>query len=69
VLLRLPDAAPDRQIVRDAMAAGMGPSALSVWYATPSRALSGLLLGVATAPESRLASSCSRLFEIIERYR
>jgi len=69
VLLRLPDGAPDRQIVREAMAVGMGPSPLSVWFATPSRALSGLLLGVATAPEARLASSCRQLFEIIERYR
>jgi GntR family transcriptional regulator/MocR family aminotransferase len=69
VLLRLPDGAPDKQIVHDAMARGMGPSPLSVWFATPSRALSGLLLGVATAPEARLASSCRQLFEIIELYR
>jgi len=69
VLLRLPDGAPDERIVRDLMTAGMAPSPLSVWFATPSRTLRGLLLGVATAPEARVASSCRRLFEIIERYR
>jgi GntR family transcriptional regulator/MocR family aminotransferase len=68
VLLRLPDGAPDVQIVRDAMTIGMAPSPLSAWFATPSWALPGLLLGVATAPEQHLATSCRRLFEIIDRY-
>jgi GntR family transcriptional regulator / MocR family aminotransferase len=68
VLLRLPDGAPDVQIVRDAKTVGMAPSPLSAWFATPSRALSGLLLGVATAPEPYLATSCRRLFKIIDRY-
>ncbi|WP_435529796.1 PLP-dependent aminotransferase family protein [Paraburkholderia caribensis] len=69
VLLRLPDGAPDVRIVREAMTAGMGPSPLSVWFANPSWTLPGLLLGVATAPEQHLATSCQRLFEIIDRYR
>jgi GntR family transcriptional regulator/MocR family aminotransferase len=68
VLLRLPDGAPDVQIAREAMAFGMAPSPLSAWFATPSCALPGLLLGVATAPEPYLATSCRRLFEIIDRY-
>ncbi|MFC0401377.1 PLP-dependent aminotransferase family protein [Paraburkholderia rhizosphaerae] len=68
ILLRLPDGAPDVQIARDAMALGMAPSPLSTWFATPSWALPGLLLGVATAPEPQLAASCRRLFEIIDRY-
>lgn len=68
ILLRLPDGAPDVQIVREAMTFGMAPSPLSAWFATPSRTLSGLLLGVATAPEPYLATSCRRLFEIIDRY-
>jgi GntR family transcriptional regulator/MocR family aminotransferase len=66
VLVRLPDGAPDVQIVRKAMAVGMAPSPLSVWFAQPSWARSGLLLGVATAPEQHLATSCRRLFEIID---
>jgi GntR family transcriptional regulator/MocR family aminotransferase len=68
VLLRLPDGAPDVQIAREAMTVGMAPSPLSAWFATPSWALPGLLLGVATAPESYVARSCRRLFEIIDRY-
>jgi GntR family transcriptional regulator/MocR family aminotransferase len=69
VLLRLPDNAPDVRIVREAMTVGMAPSPLSVWFANPSWTLPGLLLGVATAPEKHLATSCQRLFEIIDRYR
>jgi GntR family transcriptional regulator/MocR family aminotransferase len=68
VLLRLPDGAPDVQIAREAMAVGMAPSPLSAWFATPSSALPGLLLGIATAPEPHVAKSCQRLFEIIDRY-
>ncbi|MGO4305564.1 PLP-dependent aminotransferase family protein [Cupriavidus sp. RAF12] len=68
ILLRLPDGAPDVQIAREAMNFGMAPSPLSAWFATPSWALPGLLLGVATAPEPHLATSCCRLFEIIDRY-
>jgi GntR family transcriptional regulator/MocR family aminotransferase len=68
VLLRLPDGAPDVQIAREAMTVGMAPSPLSTWFATPSWALSGLLLGVATAPEPHVARSCRRLFDIIERH-
>jgi GntR family transcriptional regulator/MocR family aminotransferase len=69
VLLRLPDGAPDVRIVREAMTVGMAPSPLSVWFGTPSWALPGLLLGVATAPEQHLPTACRRLFEIIDRYR
>jgi GntR family transcriptional regulator/MocR family aminotransferase len=69
VLLRLPDGAPDVEIVRQARTMGIGPSPLSPWFANASRALPGVLLGVATAPEPQLATACRRLFEIIDRYR
>ena len=36
VLLKLPDGAPDVQIVREALAHGIAPSTLYAWYATPS---------------------------------
>lgn len=68
VLLRLPDGAPDEQIVREAMTMNMAPSPLSVWFADRAWMLPGLLLGVATAPEQYVAESCRRLFEIIDRY-
>jgi GntR family transcriptional regulator / MocR family aminotransferase len=69
VLLRLPDGAPDVQIAREAHAMGMAPSPLSKWFATPSRARSGLLLGVATAPLPRVETSCRQLFELVDRFR
>jgi len=65
VLLRLPDGASDTKIVREAMANGMAPSPLSAWYANRSWTQTGLLLGVATAPEQHVAAACRRLFEII----
>ncbi|MGY2337764.1 MocR-like pyridoxine biosynthesis transcription factor PdxR [Pseudomonas sp. SDO5532_S415] len=68
VLLKLPDGSSDVQIVQEAMTFGMAPSPLSAWFASPSASSSGLLLGVATAPEQSLDTSCSRLFEIIERH-
>jgi GntR family transcriptional regulator/MocR family aminotransferase len=68
VLLRLPHGISDVEIIREAKTFGMAPSPLSMWFATPSWAQSGLLLGVATAPEPHLASSFRRLFEIIDRY-
>ena len=68
VLLRLPDGAPDVQIAHAAKSFGMAPSPFSAWFASPSSALPGLLLGVATAPEAQVAASCGRLFEIIDRH-
>jgi GntR family transcriptional regulator/MocR family aminotransferase len=68
VLVRLPDGAPDAQIVREAKTIGLAPSPLSAWFGTPSWASPGLLLGVATAPEEHVATSCRQLFEIIDRY-
>ncbi len=62
VLLRLPEGAPDVRIVREAMAVGLAPSQLSAWFANSAWTLSGLLLGVATAPEQHVATSCRRLF-------
>jgi GntR family transcriptional regulator / MocR family aminotransferase len=68
ILLRLPDGSPDMRMVRELRTVGLSPSPLSAWFAMPSWALPGLLLGVATAPEAQVAASCRRLFEIIDRY-
>jgi GntR family transcriptional regulator/MocR family aminotransferase len=68
VLLKLPDGAPDAEIVREAKTVGMAPSPLSAWFGTLSWAAPGLLLGVATAPEQHVATSCRQLFEIIDRH-
>ncbi|WP_164841680.1 PLP-dependent aminotransferase family protein [Sinorhizobium meliloti] len=69
VLVRLPDGAPDVAIARETLAFGMAPASLSVWYASPNSAKSGLLLGLATAPQRHLARSCDRLLGIIEASR
>ncbi|WP_331371332.1 MocR-like pyridoxine biosynthesis transcription factor PdxR [Sinorhizobium chiapasense] len=68
VLLRLPDGAPDVAIARETLAFGMAPAPLSVWYASPESAKSGLLLGLATAPQRQLGRSWDRLKGIIGRF-
>ncbi|WP_395678074.1 PLP-dependent aminotransferase family protein [Inquilinus sp.] len=68
VLLRLPAGAPDLPIAREALPFGLAPAPLSLWYADAAAAQSGLLLGVATAPQKQLAKSCDRLFGIIDRF-
>lgn len=69
LLLLLPDGPADVQIAREAVAFGLAPSPLSLWFADAKAARAGLLLGVATAPERHVAASCSRLFDIIERHK
>ncbi|TXR46654.1 PLP-dependent aminotransferase family protein [Phyllobacterium endophyticum] len=65
VLLRLPNNVSDLSIARDALAFGMAPVPLSVWYASPDSAQSGLLLGLGTTPQRQLARSCEQLDGII----
>jgi len=68
ILLKLPDGVSDAQVVREAVLNGMAPSPFSSWFGTPSWTLQGLLLGIATSPESQVAAACDRLFEIIDRF-
>ena len=68
-LLPLPDGALDQAIAREMLAFGLAPAPLSLWYASAASARSGLLLGIATAPQQHLARSCDRLFGIIDRIR
>ncbi|VVE25885.1 GntR family transcriptional regulator [Pandoraea iniqua] len=69
VLVRLPDDVSDVDVARELLTYGLGPAALSPWYVTPETARSGLLLGVATAPETNLARSSARLADVIRRLR
>jgi GntR family transcriptional regulator/MocR family aminotransferase len=69
VLLRLPDGTADLAIARETPAFGIAPAPLSVWYASPASARSGLLLGIATSPQKHIARSCDRLLEIADRFR
>jgi len=68
VLLRLPEGVSDLSIAREASFFGMAPSPLSVWFASPASAPSGLLLGLATVQQRHLARSCDRLKEIVKRF-
>ena len=67
VLLALPEGCPDLAIARECLPFGMSPAPLSTWYALPEAARSGLLLGVATAPERHVERSCDRLRSIVRR--
>jgi GntR family transcriptional regulator/MocR family aminotransferase len=66
-LLHLPDGSRDLAIARECLPFGMAPAPLSTWYASPESARTGLLLGVATAPERHVERSCDRLHEIVRR--
>jgi GntR family transcriptional regulator/MocR family aminotransferase len=63
-LLGLPNGVPDLAIAREMPGFGLAPTPLSVWYASPASARSGLLLGIATSPQKHLARSCDRLLEV-----
>jgi GntR family transcriptional regulator/MocR family aminotransferase len=67
VLLWLPAGAQDQPIARALVPLGLAPTPLSIWYASPTSARPGLLLGVATAPQKHLARSCDTLRAVIER--
>jgi GntR family transcriptional regulator/MocR family aminotransferase len=67
VLLRLPDGAPDLSIARETLSFGLAPTPLSLWYASTASVRSGLLLGIATAPQKRIEASCDRLIRIVDR--
>jgi GntR family transcriptional regulator/MocR family aminotransferase len=65
-ILRLPDHAPDAAIAEEARRHGIAPEPLSRWFACERDAARGLLLGVATADEARLADACQRLHALIQ---
>ena len=69
VLLRLPEDVPDLAVVRELRAYGLMPAPLSPWYASPAVARSGLLLGIATAPQKHLATACDRLCQVLDRFK
>jgi GntR family transcriptional regulator/MocR family aminotransferase len=66
VLVDLPGHADDTAIVRAALASGIAPAPLSVWYASPERARPGLLLGVSTACDDRVEAACNLLRKVVD---
>jgi GntR family transcriptional regulator/MocR family aminotransferase len=69
VLLPLPEGVSDHAIATEAQIYGLAPSPLSAWHADhgPGLRQAGLLLGVATAMEDRLAGACDHLQQIISQ--
>ncbi|MGK9198924.1 PLP-dependent aminotransferase family protein [Sinorhizobium meliloti] len=67
VMLKLRNNVSDVAVVSEALTFGLFPAPLSPWFASPEHAQSGLLLGVATAPQKNLAEACRRLLELAER--
>lgn len=68
VLLRLPRGTPDQEIARDARALGLAPQPLGKWFDARGEAEAGLLFGIATADEARIAEACARLHGLIGSY-
>jgi GntR family transcriptional regulator/MocR family aminotransferase len=68
VSLALPSATSDLAIIREMLPFGLTPAPLSIWYASPAAAKSGLLLGIATSPIRHVARSCERLLGVIDRF-
>lgn len=69
VLINLPSSLSDQKIANEALAFNLAPSPLSLWYQDPKHAVSGLMLGVATSPLSKVNQSCEKLVEIIEQHK
>lgn len=67
VLIDLPCSLSDQKIAHDALAFNLAPVPLSLWYQNPKNAVSGLMLGVATTPISKVNQSCEKLVEIIKQ--
>jgi GntR family transcriptional regulator / MocR family aminotransferase len=66
-IVPLPDGASDISIAREAASFGLAPTPLSLWHASKASARSGLLLGIATSPQRRIAANCEKLIGIIDR--
>ena len=63
----LPGHTDDRQLVRDALAAGIATRPLSNYYSAPSQAPRGLLLGYACVPDDAIAPNFATLADVIEQ--
>lgn len=68
MLLALPKGARDTVIARKALDFDIAPGPLSIWDRSPESERSGLLLGIGTARAERLAASCDRLHQLIDKY-
>jgi GntR family transcriptional regulator/MocR family aminotransferase len=66
-IVQLPDGVSDISVARETASFGLAPTPLSLWYASTTSSRSGLLLGIATSPQKRIAAHCEKLLGIIDR--
>lgn len=66
VRLRLPNGTDDVAMAQAGPALGVAPTALSPWYADPSRSEPGLLLSVTNLGEAQLAAACGGLRALVD---
>ncbi|WP_186248315.1 PLP-dependent aminotransferase family protein [Burkholderia gladioli] len=66
LVMRLPDGADDRAVAQAALERNIVVRALSGYYADPSRAAPGLLLGYACVPEDEIGPAFETLAEAID---
>lgn len=67
VVIELPAGTRDSVIAREALAWGMAPTALSVWYQCAERRRYGLVLSVTNMPKGGFESSALRLKMLVEQ--
>jgi len=65
VIITLPEGTGDTRIAQAALAQGMAPSPLSVWYQDRRVSRSGLVLGVTNMPEDGFAERAARLKALV----
>ncbi|WP_240645028.1 PLP-dependent aminotransferase family protein [Stutzerimonas nitrititolerans] len=68
LLVHLPQGADDVAISQQALAVGLAPLPLSIWYADAAQARSGLLLCVTNVPDEGIEDCCSRLVRFTEAF-
>lgn len=66
VIVRLPAGTPDQLIAQQALAYGMAPSPLSIWYQRDEQRCAGLLLGAAQLPRDGYARSAVCLKALVD---
>lgn len=66
--VRAASPADDVAISQQALAYGLAPLPLSIWYADAAQARSGLLLGVTNVPDEGVEDCCSRLVQLTEAF-
>lgn len=67
VVIELPAGARDNVIAREALAYGMAPTPLSVWYQNAEGRRYGLVLSVTNMPEAGFEESARRLKLLVEQ--